>query len=46
MKAGKHNFIQPIIFGVIVALLLGVRLYWNRSKLVPAIKAAEAARQA
>ena len=46
MKAGKHDFIQPIIFGVIVALLLGVRLYWNRSKLVPAIKAAEGARQA
>ena len=46
MKAGKHDFIQPIIFGVIVALLLGVRLYWNRSKLVPAIKVAAGARQA
>ncbi len=32
MKAGKHNFTEPIIFGVIVALLLGVRLYWARSK--------------
>jgi sulfoxide reductase heme-binding subunit YedZ len=32
MKAGKHNFTQPIIFGVIVALLLGIRLYWSRSK--------------
>ncbi len=46
MKAGKHNFTQPIIFGVIVALLLGIRLYWNRSKLAPLIQSAEAARQA
>jgi sulfoxide reductase heme-binding subunit YedZ len=32
MKAGKHDFAQPILFGLIVALLLGVRLYWNRTK--------------
>ena len=32
MKAGKHNFTQPIIFGLIVALLLGVRVYWNVTK--------------
>lgn len=32
MKAGKHNFTQPIIFGLIVALLLGVRLYWSRTR--------------
>jgi len=32
MKAGKHNFTQPIIFGLIVALLLGVRVYWNLTK--------------
>ena len=32
MKAGKHNFTQPIIFGVIVALLLASRLYWRYSK--------------
>jgi sulfoxide reductase heme-binding subunit YedZ len=32
MKAGKHNFTQPIIFGLIVALLLGVRVYWSRAK--------------
>ncbi|MET3134013.1 sulfoxide reductase heme-binding subunit YedZ [Oxalobacteraceae bacterium GrIS 1.11] len=32
MKAGKHNFTQPILFGLIVALLLGMRLYWSRSK--------------
>ncbi len=36
MKAGKHNFTEPIIFGVIVALLLGVRLYWARSKALAA----------
>jgi sulfoxide reductase heme-binding subunit YedZ len=29
MKAGKHNFTQPIIFGVIVGLLLGFRLVWR-----------------
>jgi sulfoxide reductase heme-binding subunit YedZ len=32
MKSGKHDFAQPILFGVIVALLLGVRLYWARTK--------------
>lgn len=32
MKAGKHNFTQPIIFGLIVALLLGARVYWNLTK--------------
>jgi sulfoxide reductase heme-binding subunit YedZ len=36
MKAGKHDFAQPILFGVIVALLLGVRLYWSRTKVQPA----------
>lgn len=29
MKAGKNDFAQPIVFGIIVALLLGVRLYWS-----------------
>lgn len=29
MKAGKHDFREPIIFGTIVALLLGLRLYWK-----------------
>jgi sulfoxide reductase heme-binding subunit YedZ len=28
MKAGKHNFTQPIIFGTIVATLLLMRLWW------------------
>lgn len=32
MKAGKNNFTEPIIFGVIVALLLGIRLIWARTK--------------
>jgi sulfoxide reductase heme-binding subunit YedZ len=32
MKAGKHNFTQPIIFGVIVGVLLALRVYWSRSK--------------
>ena len=36
MKAGKHNFTQPIIFGLIVALLLGVRVYWNMTRPQPA----------
>jgi sulfoxide reductase heme-binding subunit YedZ len=32
MKAAKHNFQQPIIFGTIVALLLGLRLYWKLTR--------------
>lgn len=28
MKAGKHDFAQPILFGSIVALLLLMRVYW------------------
>lgn len=36
MKAGKHNFTQPIIFGLIVAVLLGLRLYWSRTRTVAA----------
>jgi sulfoxide reductase heme-binding subunit YedZ len=32
MKAGKHNFTEPFIFGVIVAVLLGLRVYWARNK--------------
>lgn len=32
MKAGKHDFAQPALFGVIVALLLLVRLYWRFSR--------------
>lgn len=33
MKAGKHNFTQPIIFGVIVAVLLGMRLLWRQRQM-------------
>jgi sulfoxide reductase heme-binding subunit YedZ len=29
MKAGKHDFEQPILFGLIVAVLLAMRLYWR-----------------
>ncbi|MGZ7064307.1 MAG: sulfite oxidase heme-binding subunit YedZ, partial [Candidatus Angelobacter sp.] len=29
MKAGKHNFEQPIIWGLVVAVLLGLRVYWS-----------------
>jgi sulfoxide reductase heme-binding subunit YedZ len=32
MKAGKQDFTQPIIFGLIVALLLGMRVYWSLAK--------------
>lgn len=35
MKAGKHDFQQPIIFGTVVALLLGVRIYWKLVKPAP-----------
>ncbi|MQA23547.1 protein-methionine-sulfoxide reductase heme-binding subunit MsrQ [Rugamonas rivuli] len=39
MKAGKHNFTQPIIFGVILGALLLMRVYWARSKAVAAAAA-------
>jgi methionine sulfoxide reductase heme-binding subunit len=32
MKAGKHDFAQPLLFGTIVALLLLVRAYWAWSQ--------------
>jgi sulfoxide reductase heme-binding subunit YedZ len=35
MKAGKNDFQEPIIFGAIVALLLGLRLYWRLVKPAP-----------
>jgi sulfoxide reductase heme-binding subunit YedZ len=43
MKAAKHDFGQPILFGVIVALLLGVRIYWKREKTLAARPAPVAA---
>lgn len=38
MKAGKHDFSQPILMGAIVALLLGLRFYWaaRRTRTAPA----------
>lgn len=36
MKAGKNNFTEPIIFGLVVAVLLGLRVYWARAKAVAA----------
>jgi sulfoxide reductase heme-binding subunit YedZ len=32
MKAGKHNFEQPIIWGTVVAVLLGLRVWWSWSR--------------
>ena len=36
MKAAKHDFQQPIIFGVIVGVLLLLRVYWAWAKRRPA----------
>jgi len=33
MKAGKHNFEQPIIWGTVVAVLLGLRLVWSWNRM-------------
>ncbi|QJD99661.1 sulfoxide reductase heme-binding subunit YedZ [Massilia forsythiae] len=32
MKAGKHNFEQPIVWGSVVAVLLALRVYWSWSR--------------
>ena len=37
MKAGKNNFTEPVIFGAIVAVLLGMRIYWSRRKAVAVV---------
>ena len=42
MKAAKHDFSQPILFGLIVLALLGVRVYWARSKAAAAAYAGAA----
>jgi sulfoxide reductase heme-binding subunit YedZ len=39
MKAGKNDFAQPILFGVIVAVLLGLRVVWSRTKARAAARA-------
>jgi sulfoxide reductase heme-binding subunit YedZ len=36
MKAAKNNIGKPMLFAVVVALLLLVRLYWSRFKTQPA----------
>ena len=36
MKAGKNDFAEPILFGTIVAVLLGLRVWWSRARLQPA----------
>jgi methionine sulfoxide reductase heme-binding subunit len=33
MKAGKHDFAQPILFGTIILVLLAMRIYWNLARL-------------
>jgi sulfoxide reductase heme-binding subunit YedZ len=38
MKAGKHDFAEPILFGAIVGVLLMMRVYWNWRS--PAFKSA------
>ena len=30
MRAGKHDFNKPIVFGLIVLALLGIRAWWAR----------------
>jgi len=32
MKAGKHDFSKPVVFGVVVAVLLLIRLFWALQK--------------
>ena len=39
MKAGKNDFAQPILFGLIVAVLLGLRVVWRRTKARAAARA-------
>ncbi|WP_312514370.1 protein-methionine-sulfoxide reductase heme-binding subunit MsrQ [Massilia sp.] len=39
MKAGKNDFAQPILFGIIVAVLLGLRVVWSRTKARAAARA-------
>ena len=43
MKAGKHNFAQPILFGVIVAVLLLIRVGFAWNKRVKSARMAKAA---
>ena len=45
MKAGKHDFEQPIIFGTVVAVLLGLRIFWKLAKPAPRAPLAADARR-
>ncbi|MFC0132159.1 sulfoxide reductase heme-binding subunit YedZ [Massilia eurypsychrophila] len=45
MKAGKNDFQEPIIFGAIVALLLGLRIHWKLAKPAPRAPLATDARR-
>jgi sulfoxide reductase heme-binding subunit YedZ len=45
MKAGKHDFQEPIIFGLVVAVLLGLRIYWKLAKPAPRAPLATDARR-
>jgi sulfoxide reductase heme-binding subunit YedZ len=38
LKSAKNNIEQPLIFGVIVAVLLGVRVYWSVTKKTKAVR--------
>lgn len=33
MKAGKNDLQQPMVWGAVVALLLGLRIWWNRKRI-------------
>ena len=39
MKAAKNNLAQPFLFAVIVAVLLGVRVYWSVKKKAQVVRA-------
>jgi sulfoxide reductase heme-binding subunit YedZ len=45
MKAAKHNLGEPILFAVIVAVLLGMRLFWRLARPQPGTQARGAARR-
>jgi len=39
MKEGKSDFAQPILFGAIVAVLLGLRVFWHLKRKPQAVRA-------
>ena len=44
MKAAKQNFQEPIVFGLVVAVLLGLRMYWKLAKPAAPVPRARPAR--